>query len=58
MLELKGDGTFGVFVLGTGTTGKCTVDGNDVTLTIGGLAGKATLSGDKLTMSSETFMKQ
>jgi len=57
-LELKGDGTFGMFVAGTGTTGTYTVDGNDVTLTMGPLAEKATLSGDKLTMASQTFTKQ
>lgn len=56
-LELKGDGTFGMFVAGAGTTGKYTVEGNDVTLTLGPLAEKATLSGDTLTMASETFTR-
>ena len=57
-LELKSDGTFGMFVSGTGTTGTYTADGNDVTLTMGPLAQKATLNGDKLTLASQTFTKQ
>ena len=57
-LELKSDGTFGMFVSGTGTTGTYAADGNDVTLTMGPLAQKATLSGDKLTLASQTFTKQ
>ena len=56
-LELKSDGTFGMFVAGTGTTGTYTTDGNDLTLTMGPFAEKATLNGDKLATASQTFTR-
>lgn len=42
---------------GTGTTGTYTTDGNDLKLTMGPLAEKATLNGDKPAMASQTFTR-
>ncbi len=57
-LELKADNTFGLFLNGTGTTGTYTADGSEVTLTMGPVAQKATLTGDTLTLGSQTFTRK